>query len=908
MPQPPTEEWERVQELFAAAVELPPEERTAFLDRECGDDETLRREVQSLLDSDEQAQSFIEGPAARLAPELLGEAEPDASIAGRHFGPYEVVREIGRGGLGAVYLAVRWDGEYRKEVALKLIRRGLDTDDILRRFRNERQILAQLEHPNIARLIDGGTTDDGLPYFVMEYINGEPISTYCEKNGLATRERLELFRKVCGAVTYAHQNLVIHRDLKPSNIVVTADGEPKLLDFGIAKLLTAESELFTQTAPALRAMTPEYASPEQIKGERITTASDVYSLGVLLYELLTGRRPYRLKTRTPEEIARAITDQEPERPSTAVAANPDARVESRGLLDADLDNIVLMAMRKEPHRRYPSAAALAEDIRRHEEGLPITARANTFSYRAGKFISRHRAGALAAALVMLAIVVGMAATLWQAGVARAEKARAEKRFNDVRKLANSYLFDVYPKIENLEGSLEAREAILTNALAYLDSLANEAQGDSELQSELATAYEKVGDVQGGLGMSSLGNSKAALASYAKAEKLRAAVLKQSPEDLEAKDRLANNYYITGRALWNNGQSAEAELEFEKALKLRRELVSADPDEVKFRNRLAILLIDYAAIPVFNYQAEKALALCNEAAEIVRKLRRDDPENVDFMKTHARGLRVMSKAYTARGDFAQGLAALEETLAISKDLAARFPQDFRVQRGIWLTETLICELQIDRQDGPQAVASCVNTVAFPAAVFEKEPENGHVAWDLAISHFNNARAYRLAGQPEQTIPHAEKAIDVMSALSKTAPGNIEYKRNVAIYQTSRARAYLALGRFDEALADLEQVRQALPPLIAADQSNTTYQLDLAVASRLAAQALHQKGENAKAVELVNEAAAIFQRLKDLKSLSASDTNVLAELEQEKSTYLASAARAQDPGASAKADEQVAGTSR
>ena len=225
--------------------------------------------------------------------------------------------------MGAVYLAARADDEYRKEVAIKLVRRGLDTEDILRRFRNERQILAQLDHPNIARLIDGGTTDDGLPYFVMEYVNGEPINAYCDANALLTTERLKLFRKVCAAVTYAHQNLVIHRDLKPSNILVTQEGEPKLLDFGIAKLLSAGDELFTQTIPALRVMTPEYASPEQVKGEKITTTSDVYSLGVLLYELLTGQRPYRLKTRTPEEIARAITEQEPERPSTAVSQRAD---------------------------------------------------------------------------------------------------------------------------------------------------------------------------------------------------------------------------------------------------------------------------------------------------------------------------------------------------------------------------------------------------------------------------------------------------------------------------------------------------------------------------------------------------------------------------------------------------------
>src|SRR4051812_3445504 len=340
------ERWARVKELFEAAVEIDPSQRAALLAKECDGDSALREEVESLLKSDEQADDFIEQPACAIPLDLFPD-NMEELVAGRQFGSYKIIREIGRGGLGAVYLAARADDEYRKEVAIKIIRRGLDTDDIIRRFRNERQILAQLDHPNIARLIDGGTTDDGLPYFVMEYVNGKPITAYCDANALPTTERLTLFRKVCAAMTYAHQNLVIHRDLKPSNILVTQEGEPKLLDFGIAKLLGPGDELFTQTIPALRVMTPEYASPEQVKGDRIMTTSDVYSLGVLLYELLTGQRPYRLKTRTPEEISRAITTQEPERPSTAVAKADQSKFENRKskILRGDLDNIVLMAMR-----------------------------------------------------------------------------------------------------------------------------------------------------------------------------------------------------------------------------------------------------------------------------------------------------------------------------------------------------------------------------------------------------------------------------------------------------------------------------------------------------------------------------------------------------------------------------------
>lgn len=407
-------------------MDLAANERAALLNKECDGDDTVRREVESLLDSDTRADGFIEQPVFEIPRDLFPEVQEDP-LAGRQFGAYQIIREIGRGGLGAVYLAARADDEYRKEVAIKLVRRGLDTDDILRRFRNERQILAQLDHPNIARLIDGGTTDEGLPYFVMEYVKGEPIAAYCDAHGLSTIERLKLFRKACAAVTYAHQNLVIHRDLKPSNILVATDGEPKLLDFGIAKLLGPEEEALPQTMAGQRVMTPEYASPEQVKGEKITTATDVYSLGVLLYELLTGLRPYRLKTRTPEEIARAITEQEPERPSTAIASGENSKLEIRNskFLKGDLDNIVLMAMRKDPARRYTSVGQFSEDIRRHLAGLPVVARKDTVSYRTSKFVKRHRIGVAAAALVLLSLVGGIVATLIEVQTARRERAKAE---------------------------------------------------------------------------------------------------------------------------------------------------------------------------------------------------------------------------------------------------------------------------------------------------------------------------------------------------------------------------------------------------------------------------------------------------------------------------------------------------
>jgi serine/threonine protein kinase/Tol biopolymer transport system component/tetratricopeptide (TPR) repeat protein len=391
------ERWKQIEGVFDAAVELAPAERGAYLAEACGGDAELRRQVELLIGSHERAGSFIEEPAVAGRITDAGKFEEEAPFIGRRVGAYRIVRELGRGGMGAVYLAVRADDEFQKRVAIKLVKRGMDTDFILRRFRQERQILASLEHQNIARLLDGGTTEDGLPYFVMEYIEGLPVNQFCDAQRLSTPERLRLFLKICSAVAYAHHNLVIHRDLKPSNVMVMADGTPKLLDFGIAKLLNPEmgGRALDPTTLAMRLMTPEYASPEQVRGETVTMVSDVYSLGVLLYDLLTGHRPYTFRSRSPEEVARVICEQEPERPSVAVnlievipsygreplEITPDSvsRVRDGSLeklrrqLSGSIDNIVLKSLRKEPHRRYQSVEEFARDIEHYLEGRPVSA-------------------------------------------------------------------------------------------------------------------------------------------------------------------------------------------------------------------------------------------------------------------------------------------------------------------------------------------------------------------------------------------------------------------------------------------------------------------------------------------------------------------------------------------------------
>ncbi|MDQ6765105.1 MAG: serine/threonine protein kinase, partial [Verrucomicrobiota bacterium] len=439
--------------------------RADYLDETCAGDSDLRREIDVLLAHPPDA--------FECWAEEGGFLRSDSSATkneGRRIGAYRLVRELGRGGMGAVWLATRADEEFHQTAAIKLLKRGTDTDEVLRRFRAEREILARLQHPNIARLLDGGTTDDSLPYFIMEYVEGIRLTDFVSQNNLSLGARLRLFSKICAAVQFAHQNLIVHRDLKPANILVTAEGEPKLLDFGIAKLLASDTEVWEATIAGRERLTPGYASPEQVLGEPITTVSDVYSLGALLYEILCARPPHAFQKErpSPTELMRVICQEEPARPSLAAAA-PEMRRALRG----DLETIILRAMSKEPARRYAGAGELADDLHRYEEGRPVRAQRDTVGYRFGKFVRRNKLGVA----VILLILAGSVATAWQAHRAEHQKALADDRFNQVRQLAHSVLFDYHDQIAALPGSTKVRERLVKDALAYLDRLSKDAASD-----------------------------------------------------------------------------------------------------------------------------------------------------------------------------------------------------------------------------------------------------------------------------------------------------------------------------------------------------------------------------------------------------------------------------------------------
>jgi serine/threonine-protein kinase len=620
------ERWQQIDALFAAALERRPAERDAFLDRACGRDGELAREVRALLASELQAEAALGESATAFASPLLGAMpfrEPDGEAShatGTRLGPYRVMAQLGRGGMGAVYLAERADQQFVKRVAIKLVKRGMDTDQVLRRFRYERQILASLEHPNIARLYDGGMSDDGRPYLVMEYIEGRPIDAYCDEHRLTVDRRLALFRSVCEAVQFAHQNLVIHRDLKPSNILVTPDGTIKLLDFGVAKLLQHEATDDTSTRTELRAFTPEYASPEQILGQRATTASDVYGLGVVLHQLLAGCRPSRPGRGKRIDVARDPAERFPDRPSDAARTGGPAIAAARSTslerlvrnLRGDVDAMVFKALERDPRRRYDSARALAEDIERHLSGAPVLARHTTPGYRLWRYALRHRAG-VGAATTFGGLIIAFA-VFYSARITRARDLAERQR--DKAEQVVGFLTGMLTAADpnQAQGDTLTVYDVLTRSELHLDTaLAAQPEVREELWRVLGDTYRALGDYPRArrllersyaLGRSLRGDRDTLVAATARnladalhalgqrdsAERIVRRVLAVQRAQFGESDRLvAASLNHLGELRWNAGDADQGARLIERSLAINRR-VGAAPEVLAFNlNNLGNIL-------------------------------------------------------------------------------------------------------------------------------------------------------------------------------------------------------------------------------------------------------------------------------------------------------------------------------
>jgi eukaryotic-like serine/threonine-protein kinase len=699
------ERWSRVKEIFAGALERDPAERTTYVEAACASDPELRVEVISLLDAHETAGGFIEQEAAQRVG--LTSAAPKKDWIGRRLGPYRIVGEAGRGGMSEVFKAVRDDQQYEKQVAIKLLKPGLDTDSLLRRFKAERQILAQLSHPNIAHLLDGGATEDGAPYLVMEYIEGKPIDLYCDDRELGVNERLDLFRSLCSAVHYVHQHLMVHGDLKCGNVLVTDQGVVKLLDFGIAKLLgpAPGTKREEPRATTFLALTPEYASPEQVRGEPISTASDVYSLGVLLYRLLSGDLPHKATGSTTWALAQQICEQDPAQPSVTAVEATTGYARFATTLRGDLDNIVLKALKKAPEERYPSAEQLSEDLRRYLRGFPVAARPDTTGYRVRKFAQRHKSAAVAAGLFVAALIAGIITTSWQAHRADVERLRAERHLNDVRELTSVYLADVYDAVAYLPGGTKARKLLVENSIKYLAGLEHEAQDSPQLQRDLAVAYDRLGDVQGDYIGANLGDTQGALESYRHALRLRRRLVEHDPT-LQARRELLRSCVKLSELLM--GQSAVVE-----AVPLAREgaeladtlLQDKAPTERDKR---------YAAAAYMNYgwaqglstgEAEPGMRLMEKARQIHEQLAAANPKDVDAQRNLVVVAGRMGDVYSeGLNDSAKALPYYEQALKLIEPIAAANHDDAELQRARAFVLASIADLQNDLQRPQEGLAN------------------------------------------------------------------------------------------------------------------------------------------------------------------------------------------------------------
>jgi serine/threonine-protein kinase len=550
---PPSPElFQRARARFEELIEQNDEERQARLAALAGSDPELAAAVADLMAADARASGFLDRPAVATAVQEWLAANAEEAALGQTIGPYRTVALLGRGGMGEVFLAERADGQFDQKVALKVLRRGMDSEEVLRRFLRERQLLARLEHPNIARLLDGGRAPDGRPFIVMERVEGEPITQWCAARESTVEERLRLVVTCCEAVEVAHRNLIVHRDLKPSNILVSADGQVKLLDFGIAKLLGEDGEETLLTRAGVHVLTPAYAAPEQILGGAVTTATDVYALGVVLYELLTGTMPHDRRATTAAELSAKVSRETVERPSSAArkAAEPEAGADDRKSLrlsrrlQGDLDTIVLKALHRDPARRYASAAALADDLRRHLDGRPVSARPDTMGYRAAKFVERHRVGVAAAVLVALSLVGGLAAALWQARAARAQAQRAEEAQRFL-----TGIFRVADPDQSKGAQLTARDLLDSGAARVDGELADQPELRAEMLKVLGNVYLQ------------LGLFPEALELYEKALAIHRRIHDESDPEL------AEAYRRVGAALHKTAEYAKARPFLERAVTL-----------------------------------------------------------------------------------------------------------------------------------------------------------------------------------------------------------------------------------------------------------------------------------------------------------------------------------------------------
>jgi serine/threonine protein kinase/tetratricopeptide (TPR) repeat protein len=790
-----SENWERIQGLFLEAVDLSPEERRRLLDTACAGDAALRVQVESLLAYDGAAHHRITEALGDTAHSLF-ESE---DVTGRRLGAWRILREIGRGGMGVVYLATRDDEQFEKRVAIKVVKRGMDTAELLSRFRRERQILANLDHPYIARLMDGGSTPDGRPFLVMEYVEGRPIDIYCRELKLGIAQRCRLFLDVCEAVSYAHRQLVVHRDLKPGNILVTAKGEPKLLDFGVAKLLDTELDPGLTTLVAPRLLTPDYASPEQVRGEFVGTASDIYALGAILYELLTDVKAQRVESLTPIELQRAICETEVRPPSTRLAV--DARVRKR--LAGDLDNIVLMAMRKERERRYSSVDLFAQDVRRHLEGRTVKARPASFNYRSGRFVRRHRLWLAAASLVVASMIGGTWTALSEARHARIEQRRAEARLSQMVELANRALFDVHGSIERLPGATEARRQLVETTLDYLEKLSKDAGNDEQLRRALGAAYLRLGDLQGYALAPNLGDTAGAIKSYRTSATIVDPLRRAHPNDAEIQRLWLETQGHLASVLAQTGDTGSASRVLHDGLPTAMALARL-PGAGDDAERIEGLFYELLAQGVVDRDPAEALPYARQYLQIYGGLAARHPDRPDFVSEQSDGYALLGRVLTYQGDPKGALVQFRQCVALREALVKTHPNDVLYKRDLMIAyghvgDMLGSPVVYNLRDSEGARSYYLQAVAIGEEISNADPRDSTARFDLAAALERFGMVDVPASGAAESLAALQRSIGILETLAAADPNKLSLKRTLALAQEYEGLRLRDLHRYPEAIA-------------------------------------------------------------------------------------------------------------
>jgi eukaryotic-like serine/threonine-protein kinase len=907
--------WQQIDELFAQALAHPPAERTKVL-AAC-DDADVRREVASLLDHYPTASEFLENTVGgAVSAWAAREAETaQASVMGRRIGAYEIIGVIGQGGMGAVYRGRRVDGAFEHDVAIKVVRHGFETAAALTRFRQERQILARLTHPDIARLLDGGTIRDDAgvdtPYLVLEYVEGATITAYCAARNLSIPERLALFRRIGDAVLHAHQRLIVHRDLKPSNILVTADGQPKLLDFGIAKLLidSADESLAETPAPTMTGvslLTPEYASPEQVRGEHVTVATDIYALGALLYELLTSQTAHRLQTRSPAEIARVVCEEPIVPPSVAVVANaataagaaggsPSAakippladrsstalpsqlaapcssapanpatdrtstawpgRLASpagasankiRRQLAGDLDTIVMKALRKEPERRYASVEHLSDDLRRYLAGLPVSARPDTATYRIGKLVRRNKTLIAALILAVASLIGGLLISVQQAR-------RANRRFDDVRTLATRLLNEVAPALRVVPGTARPQRLLATLSMEYLDRLRADASDDPALLLEIAEGYAALGGVEGSIDSENLGRYDAALAMHAKVLSIVDQLIAAGRFDARVALLAGEAHLERGNMLATTGARTEAMAAYRQAIAVAERWRRVSPDDRKLipiatsaEVRMGDLLMATGRIADAKTLFEQSLARATRSRE-----------SFPTITTRAR----LAGALREAGSPERALALFRTCLEETQEAGRQLPRS----QGRLHTLTLIqadIGLTLAGREGPSLGQTAEGLAAYRAAL-----DTGR-----ALAQASNRDPFAVSAWIEAAVGFGTVAAEVepdaardtlTEALAQLTPQLTQPATETRLLE-GRARSALAgtlvrLGRPADARPYAEAAQRTLRTLVDRDPENAAFGDALVMAGVNFGDTLAALGDTAGAEEQLRDAVRLAERL-------------------------------------------------